>query len=110
MAITSIQMIRHEAAQFRGVFGDICEYEATYDPDSVGSNATVRDTIATPGAEMGDLVLVSVTADLQGLILVGNVSSADVVTLTLANTSAGAINIGSCSIHLVCMSPYHVLG
>ena len=110
MAITSIQKTRHEAVQFRGVFRDVEEYEAVYDPDSVGSNSTVTDTIAAPGAEMGDMVLVSVDTDLQGLILIGNVSSADVVTLTLANTSAGAINIGSCNVHIICMSPYHVLG
>lgn len=110
MAITSIQKHLNEDLQFRAIFHHVLEYEARYNPDNVISNATVTDSLTIEGAVLGDLVLVSVTVDLQGLVLMGQVTAADTVVLTLANTSAGAINLAESNLHIVLLRPSHVIG
>ena len=107
MTISSIDKERDEPLQFRGLFRNVVELEAAYDPASVGSNATVTDDVAVQGVHLGDMVLLSIDIDIQDLVLTANVTATDVVTIVLANTTAGAVNLGPSNVHIICLRPYH---
>jgi hypothetical protein len=68
---------------------------ATWDPASVANAAQTTTTVTLTGANVGDPVSVRFSLDLQGLILTAYVSSANTVTVVLANLTGGAINLGS---------------
>jgi hypothetical protein len=93
--------------QFQGLFENIVEFEARYDPPSVGSQATVAEDITIPSARLGDFVLLSIDADLQELVLTGNVVSANTVRIVLVNTLPGAIDLGIVNLHVVVLQPTH---
>ena len=69
---------------------------ATWDPAGIDSGRSVTTTVTVQGAALGDLVVASFSLDLQGLIMTAYVSSANTVTVVLANLTATAgLNIGS---------------
>jgi hypothetical protein len=107
MAITSIVQINDQPQQFRGVFNGVIEMEAVWDPASVGSNGQVEESVAVPGAELGDIVLISADLDLQELLLNGYVKAANVVDVVLHNTTAGAVDLGAMNFHLVLLQLNH---
>jgi len=110
MTITAVQQVRDLPLQFRGVFTQVIEYEATWDPASVNSNSAQHETVAVIGAQMGDFVMASIDVDIQGLDLVAHVTSADVVTVGLHNPAAGAVDLGSCNLHIILLRPQHLVG
>lgn len=67
----------------------------TWDPPNLASGASETTTITVTGAALGNYVQVSFSLDLQGLPLVGYVSSANTVTVVLSNLTGGAINLAS---------------
>lgn len=68
----------------------------TWDPGSVMSaGVPATTTVTVTGAALGDIVRASFSLDLQGLSLTGYVSSANTVTVSLANLTAGAVDLGS---------------
>lgn len=69
---------------------------ATLDFPSIAAAASATLTIAVPGADVGDPVVVGVPAALNaGLAVLGFVSAAGVVTVRLTNVTAGAIDPAS---------------
>ena len=110
MTITAVQRTRDADLQFRAVFHHVAELEATWDPASVGSNSETHEDVTMPGATMGDMILCSIDVDIQGLDLVAHVTSPGVITVGLHNPGAGAVDIGSCNLHIVLLRPSHVLG
>lgn len=54
-----------------------------------------------PGAALGDIVLVGPGVDPVDAVLVGHVTAADTVEVTLLNNTAGAVNLASQNIRVV---------
>jgi hypothetical protein len=67
-----------------------------FDPASVAATTSAEQTITVPGVAVGDLIWVSKPTLSAGLII-GNarVSAPNVVSVTFANVTAGAIDAGS---------------
>ena len=71
---------------------------ATVAPGSIASLATYRTTVTVTGARAGMTVLVGPPAALQaGLVPFGVVTAADTVTLSIYNSTAGALTPASAS-------------
>lgn len=68
---------------------------ATWNPGNIAPGGSDSTTVAVSGAVDGDYVQASFSLDLQSLTLTGYVSAADVVTVVLANNTAGAVDLGS---------------
>ena len=107
MTIISVEAKSNQRRQFVDVFHNVIEYEAVWDPDSVGSNGETHEDIDVLGAQLGDMVLVSLDIDIQDLHLVAHVTADDVVTVGLLNHTAGAVNLGSINVHILLFRPTH---
>lgn len=68
---------------------------ATWDPGEVAVGGQETTTVTVAGAALSDHVSVSFSLNLSGLTLTGHVSSANTVTVVLANMSAAAVNLSS---------------
>jgi len=69
---------------------------ATYDPASLAAGAVgTIQTLAVPGALLGDLVEASFSLDLQGVGINAWVSAADTVKYQFRNPTAAPIDLGS---------------
>lgn len=80
------------AALYRRVFDQVGSASASLTPTAAAATTTnVASTITVPGAAIGDLVDVLPPSSLLNLILQGEVTAANVVTLKFANVSAGSI-------------------
>lgn len=75
--------------------GDVWNKSTTWDPASINAGLSTSTTIAVPGAVVGDMVAVSFSVSLGGLVLSAYVSAVDTVTVVLSNPTAGAVNLGS---------------
>jgi len=67
----------------------------TYDPPSLASGEGATTTITATGVSLGDFVLVSFSADLQGITLTGYVSSANTVSARLQNNTLETLDLAS---------------
>lgn len=68
----------------------------TWDPASVNNGAATNLTsITLNGAELGDWIQVSSSADTQGLMATGYLSAAQTAVILLYNNTGGAVNLGS---------------
>lgn len=74
---------------------------ATWDPASVATGGTTSTTLTVTGASLGDVVTVSFSVGLGGLILWGEVSTSNTVKAWLYNPTAGAIDLASGSLRAV---------
>ena len=82
-------------AAFNTAFPAPLTGSAVWDPPNLASGASTTTTITVAGAAVGNFVQLSFGLDLQGLSLVGYVSSANTVTAVLSNLTGGAINLAS---------------
>lgn len=73
-------------------FGDAATGSGTF----AGSGA-----LTVPGAALGDFVLVGAGVDVTDAALVGHVTSANTVEVTLLNNTAGAIDLASQTLRIV---------
>lgn len=80
------------AGAFTVDFGNAATGSGTF----IGSGA-----ITVAGAQLGDIVLVGPAIDVLDAVIVGSVTAADTVELTLLNNTAGAVNLGSQNVRLV---------
>lgn len=68
----------------------------TWDPASVADGAQTNTTVTVTGAQLGDVVSVSFSlAVTAGAFMVGHVTAADTVTVTLFNKTGGALDLAS---------------
>lgn len=67
----------------------------TWDPGSVTSLGTVTTTVTVTGASLGDYVETSFSLSRQGLLISGEVTAANTVTVTLFNPTTAAVDLGS---------------
>jgi len=95
MAVT----VQRGTKQFQGIFSDlwlVSENTLNFANAATGSGTFASLDIAVPGVAMGDIVLgISVGVDTVDAVIGGAVTAANVVTLTLLNNSAGAIDLAS---------------
>lgn len=80
-------------------YGRILIGSKTYDPPSIAAGATISTTVTVTGAVVGDFVKgVSFSLATTGIVLNGEISSADTATVYLTNITGGAIDLGSGSL------------
>lgn len=95
MAIT----VERGTKQFQGAFSDMWLVKNTaldFANAATGSGTFASVDIAVPGVAIGDIVIgIAVGVDTVDAVIGGAVTAADVVTLTLLNNSAGAIDLAS---------------
>lgn len=77
--------------QFQGLF-DVIPFQATLTDSSLAAQVAGQCDIAVPGAELGDMVLVSLAVDTTGVICVGKVDAANTVTITTYNLEGDDAN------------------
>jgi hypothetical protein len=73
----------------------LLQASVTYDPPSLAAAEGVTNSLAVPGAALGDLARASFSLDLQGITLTAWVSAADTVSVRFQNGTASAIDLGS---------------
>ena len=95
MAVT----VERGKKQFQGVFEDmwlVKDNACDFGNAATGSGTFASLDITVPGVALGDVVYgIAVGVDTVDAVIGGAVTAANVVTLTLLNNSAGAINLAS---------------
>ncbi len=84
---TSITAGVKGARQFQGLF-DAIPFKCVITEDSIAATSASNTDFTVPGAEVGDFVLVSTTADNQLFQLIAGVSAADTVTINAISLEA----------------------
>ena len=94
--------------QLQGIFNEMWAVTETVDfaNAATGSGTFASVDVTVPNVALGDIVLgVSAGVDTVDGAIVGAVTAANVVTLTLLNNSAGAINLASTTCKFVVGRP-----
>ena len=68
---------------------------ATIDFGNTASGGQSSSTVTVTGARSGDIVIVTPTADVTGMVFTGVVTAIDTVTVYAKNFSTGAVDPGS---------------
>ena len=90
--------VQQGSKQFPGVFNELWVVTETVDfaNAATGSGTFASVDVTVPNVALGDIVMgVSVGVDTVDAAIVGAVTAANTVTLTLLNNSAGAVNLAS---------------
>ena len=74
--------------------------KAGVDLASIADGDEVAEEVTVPGAALGDFVMVSCSIDVTDLVVNGQVTAADTVTVVFANNTGGAINLGAMTIYV----------
>ena len=94
--------------QFQGAFGELWRVTSTVDfgNAATGSGTFASVDIAVPNVALGDIVMgVSLSIDTIDTVIAGAVTAAGVVTLTVLNNTAGAVDHASCTANFVVARP-----
>jgi len=93
--------------QFQAVFSEVITYQGTLDlaNAATGSGTFASSDVTVPGAALGDFVVVSLGVDTVDAVVVGAVTLADTVTVTLLNNTAGAVNLASTTVRIAVLKP-----
>jgi len=100
--------VQQGTKQFQGMFSEMWAVTETVDfgNAATGSGTFASVNITVPNVAIGDIVMgVSVGVDTVDGGIVGAVTAANVVTLTLMNNSAGAIDLASTTCKFVVGRP-----
>lgn len=84
-------MSLNQPAQYRDIYDSAYVASASVTPGAATTGTTVTVTITVPGAAVGDLVTVRAPAALGNVIMQGEVTAANTVTVKFANTTAGTL-------------------
>lgn len=74
--------------------------EASWDPPSLGANASVQQTVPVPGAAVGDTVTVAFTVASPNVLMFGTVSAPDTVSVIAWNRAAVATDLAAGTLRL----------
>lgn len=93
--------------QFQSVFSEVLTYTAALDlgDAATGSGTFASADVTVPGAALGDFVVVSLAVDTVDTAVVGAVTAANVVTVTVLNNTAGAVNLASATVRIAVLKP-----
>ena len=100
--------VQQGTKQFQGMFSEMWAVTETVDfgNAATGSGTFASVNVTVPNVAIGDIVIgVSVGVDTVDGGIVGAVTAANVVTLTLMNNSAGAIDLASTTAKFVVGRP-----
>mgnify|MGYP001337946909 CR=1 FL=1 len=86
------------------VVGTAYNASATWNPANILVGAMESVDVTVTGAALGDFVLVSASIDTVDLTLTAQVTAANTVTATLANNTAGAVNLASFTLYVRVLS------
>ncbi|AGH15989.1 hypothetical protein DVVG_00003 [Dunaliella viridis virus SI2] len=75
--------------------GGALEGSTTWDPGSILDGDEVAQEITVTGAALGDFALASFSLDVTDLVINAAVTAADTVTVVLANSTGGTIDLAS---------------
>lgn len=91
--------IERGSKQFQGAFSELwlcTETTLDFAAAATGSGTFASVDLTVPGVALGDVVFgVSVGVDTVDAVIGGAVTAANVVTLTLLNNTAGAVDLAS---------------
>ena len=93
--------VRYERGdrQFQGTFSDmwfVTETALNFANAATGSGTFATADLTVPGVALGDMVIgLSMGVDTVDAAVVGAVTAANTVTLTLLNNTAGAVDLAS---------------
>ena len=82
-------------------FSEVLSGSITWDAGSIGDGNEEAKELTVDGAELGDFVLSSLSADISDLVLSAEVTAADTVTAILANNTGGAVDLASCTLNVL---------
>lgn len=106
MPAASAVSVRPKARrQFQSLFDGVICVKATLDPASLADGVGETDTVAVPGALLGDFVLASLGVDVAGITVTAYVSAANVVSYRIQNESGGVLDLASNTIKILVLSP-----
>lgn len=93
--------------QFSAVFSEVITYSGALNlgDAATGSGTFASADVTVTGAALGDFVLVSLGVDTVDAAVVGAVTAANVVTVTLLNNTAGAVNLDSTTARIAVLKP-----
>ena len=78
--------------QFQGLFDIIPFKFSMLETTNIGAEDCAVGTVAVPGAELGDFVIVTPAADVVSIMFTAYVSAADVVTVYAQNLETADVN------------------
>jgi hypothetical protein len=90
--------------QFQDIFQEVWVYTGTLDLGNAatGSGTFASSDVTVQGVALGDMVLgVSLGVDTVDAAVVGAVTAANTVTVTLLNNTAGAVNLASTTARII---------
>lgn len=93
--------------QFPAVFSEVLVYQGTLDLGNAatGSGTFASSDVTIAGAALGDFVIVSLGLDTVDTAVIGAVTAADTVTVTVLNNTAGAVNLASTTVRIAVLKP-----
>lgn len=93
--------------QFQDIFKNVITYQGTLDlaNAATGSGTFASSDVTVTGAALGDFVVVSLGVDTVDAAVIGAVTAANIVTVTLLNNTAGAVNLASTTVRIVVLQP-----
>jgi len=91
--IASTSAASSGARQFQDVFAGAIPFKTTVTEASIatGAGGVSAGNITVVGAALGDFVMFAPKADVVDLVVSGQVTAADTVTVTLVNLTGGAV-------------------
>jgi hypothetical protein len=97
----------NKRAQFQDVFKNVIVHTAALDLGNAatGSGTFASSDVTVPGARLGDFVLISLGVDTVDAVVRAAVTASNVVTVTLLNNTAGAVNLASTTARIVVLQP-----
>lgn len=69
--------------------------ELAWDVGNIGDETEKVKEVTVTGAVLGDFVKVSASLDMIDLVISGQVTASDTVTVTLSNVTSGTLDIGT---------------
>lgn len=100
--------VQQGVKQFPGVFKELWAVTETVDfgNAATGSGTFASVDVTVPNVALGDIVMgVSAGVDTVDAVIAGAVTAANVVTLTLLNNTAGAVDLASTTCKFVVGRP-----
>lgn len=89
-------------AEMSGIRGDRFDAAVIYNPPGLTDGSRDTTTITVTGAEMSDLVDVSISTTTSGVNVFGYVSASNTVTVVFQNNTGGTVDIGSVGVYVTC--------
>ena len=99
--------VSSQRRQFQSVFSEVITYQGTLDLGNAatGSGTFASTDVTVTGAALGDFVLVSMGLDTIDTAVIGAVTAANTVTVTVLNNTAGAVNLASTTCRIAVLKP-----